>query len=474
MLAGVAAAAPLAGWDIAVDTGAITAFGTAGDASGNAWVALGWPDNKLQVFRSTDKGSSWRSAFWFGLDGPVRQFELLCPTADPGRLFVFFLSAAGAGDLWLCRVNTADFTWDTLPVAVGADTVDDFAAAADHDSLYYLYCLYVNEHRAGLTGRFTRSLDQGAGWESPLDWWNAWDPALSCGRGSAVHCAWRYAVNGSEIHYSLNPRYGQPSRWQPLQVLRSGAGPCRDPVVLAADTATEYGYPVWACYTIGRRGEELRNIEYAWSRDGGYNWARRETLGGRYVDAWSPSLALDPAGSGGFVDLCFRVREWRETGPARVAWRSVHVADPAFWSAPVLLDDGAAEPDSEGVRPRMAFAGSHVPRGPLVAFSRTRDGGPEGVYLDAPWRPFPDRPEAAGVTCSPNPVRAGTTVRFLAPSLGTGELLICDAAGRAVRTIAGPPEWDGRDSRGRMVPAGAYFVRCRNAGVRPGRLVLSR
>ena len=67
----------------------------------------------------------------------------------------------------------------------------------------------------------------------------------------------------------------------------------------------------------------------------------------------------------------------------------------------------------------------------------------------------------------PNPSRGGCTIRFRCGT-GTGpEIVIADAEGSLVRRI--PTErhapglnsypWDGRDERGRSVPAGVYFCR---------------
>jgi hypothetical protein len=67
---------------------------------------------------------------------------------------------------------------------------------------------------------------------------------------------------------------------------------------------------------------------------------------------------------------------------------------------------------------------------------------------------------------SPNPFRAGTSITFSLASPGRVILQIHDVAGRLVRSVdAGrcPPgihtlEWDGRDTRGRSVASGVYFL----------------
>ncbi len=67
----------------------------------------------------------------------------------------------------------------------------------------------------------------------------------------------------------------------------------------------------------------------------------------------------------------------------------------------------------------------------------------------------------------PEPSRGTTVLRFSLPAAGPARLDILDVAGRRVRRLvdgarsAGRHEvaWDGTDSTGRLVPAGAYFAR---------------
>lgn len=84
---------------------------------------------------------------------------------------------------------------------------------------------------------------------------------------------------------------------------------------------------------------------------------------------------------------------------------------------------------------------------------------------------------------SPNPFNPSTTVRFELRRPGHVRLQLFDAQGRLVRTLtdasrpAGPGEavWDGRDSSGRDVASGVYFVRMEAGDFRQtGKLLLVR
>jgi hypothetical protein len=86
--------------------------------------------------------------------------------------------------------------------------------------------------------------------------------------------------------------------------------------------------------------------------------------------------------------------------------------------------------------------------------------------------------------CSPNPfARGGTSVNYELAQYGPVELTVHDVSGRLVRRLESGPRqrgihavrWDGTDGRGRVVPAGVYFVRYSASGVvSTGRLTLVR
>ena len=69
----------------------------------------------------------------------------------------------------------------------------------------------------------------------------------------------------------------------------------------------------------------------------------------------------------------------------------------------------------------------------------------------------------------PNPFSASTSIKYTLPRECDVELVIYDAGGRVIRTLAevakspGPHtvQWDGRDSEGRLVSNGAYFCQLR-------------
>ncbi len=85
--------------------------------------------------------------------------------------------------------------------------------------------------------------------------------------------------------------------------------------------------------------------------------------------------------------------------------------------------------------------------------------------------------------CTPNPFARGTSINYELAQYGTVELTVHDVSGRMVsRLESGPRQrgfhavrWDGTDGRGRVLPAGVYFVRFSAGGkVSTGRVTLIR
>jgi hypothetical protein len=106
------------------------------------------------------------------------------------------------------------------------------------------------------------------------------------------------------------------------------------------------------------------------------------------------------------------------------------------------------------------------------------DATPTGVAVEpAP----PARPSLA--QNRPNPFNPRTEIRFSLPASGPARLVVFDAAGRVVATLAagsmGAGEhrvfWDGRTASGASAASGVYFYRLEAKGFRDSRrMVLLR
>jgi len=76
------------------------------------------------------------------------------------------------------------------------------------------------------------------------------------------------------------------------------------------------------------------------------------------------------------------------------------------------------------------------------------------------------------LNCVPNPFGRTTAINYQLACAGPVTLSLHDVTGRAVRRLAGGPQpvgfhsvvWDGKDDKGRVLPAGVYFCRMQAGG----------
>lgn len=144
---------------------------------------------------------------------------------------------------------------------------------------------------------------------------------------------------------------------------------------------------------------------------------------------------------------------------------------------------GGSMPGGGGGSAGSLSTSTGLDMGSVDALLAHLDGLPVGEEDAAQLRDFADRVRAArsefgapaelaatspvpvGVFASPNPSRAGVTIRYNLPGATTVEGRIFDLSGRLVREIAtesgisaGLVAWDGRDGDGKRVVPGIYFV----------------
>jgi hypothetical protein len=457
-------------WDgaVAVDTGPVTAFDVEADLLGGAWVAAADTAGRITVCRSTDWGRTWESRLEIQANSTVTQLRLLNGMGDTNFLFLFLLEQSNSGDVWLVRARPESLTGEVFPVAVGPDTVNKFSAALDRDSLYYLYCLYTNERRAGRTGTFTRSLEYGRTWEAGVDWVNAWDPRVVHGSGSTIHCAWRYALTGAAVHYSFNRAYGRPRHWLPYQVVSATDDQCSDPVIALTDTWPEWNATIWAFYTASRRDSSIRDVLCSYSRDDGNTWATAPSFSEPLRDEWGPDLLVDEFAPNGNVGACFSVGAPRFHDSTTIYWTASNAWGPDQWLKPAPVTKARA-----ALEPRIIYVKDSPLRLPAFVYSRAGTDGPTGVYFAAPWLETGPAPVA-----QPEPGRPDELI-FTVARAGRYSLSVYDAAGRRARGIfagtlaPGIHSWNwGRltQSGARAAP-GTYFAVLSGPGLRESRRI---
>ncbi|MBN2464007.1 hypothetical protein JXD38_00070 [candidate division WOR-3 bacterium] len=461
--------------EILVDTSSVSAFDAVADSSGVIWTTIAHPDGAVGLYRSDDFGATWQRREVLRVDSGVSKLQLCCGQGDSSFLYIFLLNQENSGDLWLARTRIGPDSggFSLAPVAVGPDTVDDFSAALDRDDHYYLYCLYVNEHRTGRTGTLTRSLDYGVSWEAGTDWWNAWDPCVSYTNGSTVHCAWRYALNGGEIHYSCNRHYAMSGYWSTHRVVSDTfAGQCFDPAVVQADSSPESRAAVWVFYTAGRRDTAVLDLEYSASSDGGSSWTPGLPFGNSFRDEQQPYLAVDMSGPNDYVSLCYSFGNRNHGDTVAAWWTCANSLNLTGWLEPVRI----SRHPLAALPPKLIYV-PHAPmRLPGLLYSEQSDTGPRGVWFAAPWLSSFETPaadsQAAAPSLRPNPATGMVQFGATVTRAGSYSLTVYDASGRLVSSVfqgrleCGPWfwTWDRKSQSGRRIPAGTFFVRLRGPG----------
>ena len=146
----------------------------------------------------------------------------------------------------------------------------------------------------------------------------------------------------------------------------------------------------------------------------------------------------------------------------------------------VVTDLGAAIRGKQGL---AEFLDSSAPAGPELIYTLsalTRNGNREILRTEGFRHQLLVMPMLG--QNFPNPFSTITAIPVAAPPGESVELHILDAAGRLVRVLRSPApagggviHWDGRDTAGRLAPAGVYFYRFpTQESTRPLKMILKR
>ncbi len=146
-------------------------------------------------------------------------------------------------------------------------------------------------------------------------------------------------------------------------------------------------------------------------------------------------------------------------------------------AAPHALGDMDCPWNYDGVRPSQTLAryDGQNPYGDWILTLTVPPGAAAALHSwGLQWNgttvgagPAPVAHELALSAPAPNPATRATTLRFVMPSAGDASLVVYDASGRVVRTLARGAHragehvaaWDLRDGRDRAVAPGLYFAR---------------
>jgi hypothetical protein len=451
------------GLDVLIHSGTVAAMATDYEMDGTMWAVVALTDSTNYLYKSTDHGLIWSNVYSFNWNFVMNQLGLVVGEGDSGFVHIFVNRPTYSGDLYDLRSNRDGSNLLTLPVAVGYDTILDFAVCRDYSGdNHWLYAVATNPDTIANSRalRFFRSSTYGREWAVTDSYAvQLHDPYIAFGAGSwcyfsAVSPLW---MGGSVMRW-MNRSWCSAGYWD-YDYFTSDSDAVADPAIAPAFTKPESLAAVWCVYGQNFNNSGDWDVKYTYSTDGGKDWSTPYYLAGS-SSAYErfPDLRNYTSPGNNYVNASYI----SEVGGDRRVYRQyTNGADPAVWSDTLRINEGNAGTGSE-IRPKLCY----TPGGPFSGAGCVF----VGAGLNSCWwnAPYP-----TGVAELQKP-RAEATRLLVQPSIGRGpfrvycqessaDLTVHDRTGRLVRTLAldrsGVSTWDGRDGRGRLLPSGVYFCR---------------
>jgi hypothetical protein len=251
-LAGTAAA-QADGADILIQNGTVVATAADYQMDGTMWVALTTLDSMTYLYKSTDRGTNWLIEYTMRGSGIMDKLGLVVGEGDSTFVYLFYIAPENNGDLQVHRQNPVTHTGETFLVAMGQDTIHDFAVCRDYSGgNYWLYAVATNPDTIANSRalRFLRSSTYGREWAVTDSYAvQLHDPYIAFGAGSwcyfsAVSPLW---MGGSVMRW-MNRSWCSAGYWD-YDYFTSDSDAVADPVVTPAFTLPESLASVWCVYS---------------------------------------------------------------------------------------------------------------------------------------------------------------------------------------------------------------------------------
>ena len=324
--------------------------------------------------------------------------------------------------------------------------------------IHLTYDVFIDGSTTSFQTHVCKSNTNGSAWQDFDSFSGYLKPSIDAGPGDIVHLLAMKDSPNDDICYQRSTDGGE--NWSGWTVMTTGDGgshhDANTPVVAAS---TDPGVPtVWAAYSYTAPGGDL-DIRYAVSQDGGGTWSLDRVVAGNKDDEDMLHMKGYRQSANRWMNLIY-VTNTQAGGFPNVMWRWVNGATPTVWSTPRIVNDHVADAI---FTPRVMYSpGSPLPGSGVVYVTSDRD-----VYFTAPWLPGGATFSADDLAAllSATPAGSVITLRFSLPQGGQTRLMIHDALGRLVRTLADCElaagihtyQWDGTRSTGDVVTPGRYL-----------------
>jgi hypothetical protein len=451
------------------------------DADGILYVAVQIPSNhEIAIFRSTDGGQhwSWKSS-------TIHSVDITYPSLDVGQgngeNWLLMTYVRGGNEIRVIRYNldnTMIHDETTLEInALGVSRPRLVTDSPEYET-WYPYVVYNTKGVDSWYVRFSRSLDYGASWTSPVSvapycgtpgqYYNASDarPDIEFGSGN-LHITYDNYPPGCaesqlDVYVMTSVNYG--GSWGASVRLTTDARDEKAPRIASVKEQTS-GKTTMVTYARDWAPGDF-DVMYALTQDDGATWNLGNCLACSYSDEVLQDVASSFSGGGiyaawlqGIMDIA---GAWAQSSTPHI-WNGLGVINEhsqAFGQPTV-----AARP-TESVDRQMGFAWQDLRNSATAGYDIYYDGATTVNEVDAP-EVQPSPLEFWLSPAQPNPAERSATVAFRLPEGAHVSLRAYDSAGRLVRVLLNETlpgghhtaDWDGRSDEGAVVAPGVYFLR---------------
>ncbi len=444
--------------------------------NGTLWAVhyVGYPYVPIWIHRSTDYGATW----WGhrGLPAGYDTDPVITVAEGGGHDYLFVVYEAYGTHIRLYREDLATGDYDILHIFDNPDSVANPTIVTDSDEYdnWYAYIAYNHREPDGWALYFSRSLNFGEDWTTPLR--IAGYPALARYDGSNGFPDIDYGSGVLQVAYDRTegPTYATRDvyliasstygiGWGTPVQLTSEPDDEYDPV-LGAVRSYSYAPTTVVAYTRDYHGLDA-DAWYVYSRDAAETWSTPGCIACSSEEELGVNLATSK--HRGRIHAVYQINhdiEHREAGyQTPESWSGATIVNQDAWAStnypsPGVVADPTVDPAEE-----VCVAWTDFRNQPLTSYD---------IYFNRAYWPFASVTEdveraAFGVSMS-NLIRQPATIAFQLPGEDLVRLAIHDIEGRAVRRILWdatcPPgphraSWDGRDDSGAPVASGVYVCR---------------
>ncbi len=328
--------------DVTIYDGLVNSFATDYEADGTMWTAAGLPDSTINVWKSTDHGTSWTYIAGATVTPKALygRLGMAVGTGDSNFIHVMLIHPNNNGDVYELRWNHDGTGVHMFPVWVGPDTIIDISMCRDNTSPYYLYAV-ANEHLdvAGeQNGYVLRSAGFGKDWALTDSFCNVMQPSIQAGAGGWIYLAVLPQVpeGKGQLNLLWNKSFGAPHQWDERNP-KPDTFAVAEAVMNPAFTLPESLAVTWTAYHHDGQATSF-DVLALHSTDGCQTWVGPTNVAASADQEVWPDLKNYRSTGNRYVNLSYTLYDLSTDG--RQLYRTWSDADnPGLWRGHVVMSD---------------------------------------------------------------------------------------------------------------------------------------